>query len=91
MYDSWFTIGSESGDGSAALNLAGMGTPFDAFESGEGFVLDDPVGGTWFIAPDSSPEAFAGEGVASFWVNSRSRATSWTFNVQHVDPTGCVQ
>ena len=34
VYDSWFTIGSESGDGSAALNLAGMGTSFDAFESG---------------------------------------------------------
>ena len=89
VYDSWFTIGSESGDGSAALNLAGMGTSFDAFESGEGFVLDDPVGGTWFIAPDSSPEAFAGEeGRVLLGQFTVTGLTSWTFNVQHVDSAG---
>ena len=91
VYDSWFTIGSESGDGSAALNLAGMGASFDAFESGEGFVLDDPVGGTWFIAPDSSPEAFAGEeGRVLLGQFTVTGLTSWTFKCNMWIPQGSL-
>ena len=56
--------------------------------SGEGFVLDDPVGGTWFIAPDSSRSVCGGRGRVLLGQFTVTGLTSWTFNVQHVDPTG---
>lgn len=54
IYDSWFTIGSEeSPNGLQQANLDAT-----AFEAGGDLVIDDGVGGTWFIFPDLNPDAF---------------------------------
>ena len=91
-YDSWFALGSEDAGGTSALNQAGMEASFDAFEAGEGFVLDDPVGGTWFITPGSSTDAFAGEdGKVLLGQMTVTGLTEWVFNVQYFDANGETQ
>ena len=84
--------GSEDAGGTSALNQAGMEASFDAFEAGEGFVLDDPVGGTWFITPGSSTDAFAGEdGKVLLGQMTVTGLTEWVFNVQYFDANGDTQ
>ena len=91
-YDSWFALGSEDAGGTSALNQAGMEASFDAFEAGEGFVLDDPVGGTWFITPGSSTDAFAGEdGKVLLGQMTVTGLTEWIFNVQYFGANGETQ
>ena len=88
-FDSWFALGSEDAGGTSALNQAGMEASFEAFEAGQGFVLDDEVGGTWFIAPGTSTEAFAGEdGRVLLGQMTATGLTEWTFNVQYIDANG---
>ena len=49
-YDSWLTIGiSNSDEGSAVQNTPStLADAFAAFNAGEGFVVNDPIGGSWF-------------------------------------------
>ena len=49
-YDSWVTIGiSNSTEGSAVQNTPStLADAFTAFNAGEGFVVNDPIGGSWF-------------------------------------------
>ena len=53
-YDSWVTIGTESQPNS--LNV--LGADFSSFEAGGDIVINDFVGGAWFLIPDSEPAAF---------------------------------
>lgn len=88
-YDSWFALGSEDVTGTSALNQAGMEASFEAFEAGGGFVLDDPVGGAWFIAPGSSADALAGaEGRVLLGQFTVTGLTEWTTNLQYFDSAG---
>ena len=59
-YDSWLTIGSESTN-DAPVSSVGMANAFLAFNQGNGFTLDNPAGGSWYITPNSNPLAVAGE------------------------------
>ncbi|MDA0913292.1 MAG: hypothetical protein O2818_01815 [Bacteroidetes bacterium] len=60
QYDSWLTIGSEtSADG--PVSSIGMTAAFASFNNGEGFVLSGATGGSWYVTPNSNPEAMAGE------------------------------
>ncbi|MGB1943639.1 MAG: hypothetical protein ACPHSC_07085, partial [Flavobacteriales bacterium] len=49
-YDSWVTIGiSNSNEGSAVQNTPStLADAFTAFNAGGGFVVSDPIGGSWF-------------------------------------------
>ena len=49
-FDSWLTIGiSNSDEGSSVQNTPSvLVDAFAAFNAGEGFVVNDPIGGTWF-------------------------------------------
>jgi len=70
-YDSWFTIGVENANGGVNVqNTADTMEPaLTAFNSGDGFVINDPIGASWFNvypcggAPDL---AACAAGVASF-------------------------
>jgi hypothetical protein len=53
-YDSWVTIGSPDNSGSVDF----IGVDFVPFEAGGNLVIDDNVGGTWYILPDLEPTAF---------------------------------
>ena len=53
-WDSWVTIGSEDNSGSVDF----IGVDFVAFEAGGNLVVDDLVGGTWYILPGLEPAAF---------------------------------
>ena len=54
VYDSWFTIGSESQpNGLQSANLDAT-----TFEAGGDLVINDPIGATWFIFPDLDADAF---------------------------------
>lgn len=53
-YDSWMTIGSDDNTGSVDQ----IGIDFIPFEAGGNLVIDNPVGGTWYILPDLEPAAF---------------------------------
>lgn len=53
-YDSWVTIGSEDVSGSVDF----IGVDFIDFEAGNGLLVDNSVGGTWYILPDLEPTAF---------------------------------
>ena len=49
-YDSWLTIGiSNSDEGSSVQNTPStLVDAFAAFNAGDGFVIDSPIGGSWF-------------------------------------------
>ena len=49
-YDSWFTIGSEDANGGVNVqNTADTMMPALAlFNAGEGFIINDPIGASWF-------------------------------------------
>ena len=53
-YDSWVTIGTEDNTGSVDF----IGVDFIPFEAGGNLVVDDAVGGTWYILPNLEPAAF---------------------------------
>ena len=53
-YDSWMTIGADDVSGSVDQ----IGIDFLGFEAGGNLVVDDAVGGTWYILPDLEPSAF---------------------------------
>lgn len=53
-YDSWVTIGSDDNSGSVDF----IGVDFVPFEAGGDLIVDDNVGGTWYILPDLEPTAF---------------------------------
>ena len=53
-YDSWVTIGAEDNSGSVDF----IGANFVPFEAGGDLIIDDNVGGTWYILPDLEPAAF---------------------------------
>ena len=59
-YDSWLTIGSTS-NADASVASIGMSGAFIDFNTGSGFTLDGPVGGSWYVTPNSNPLAQAGE------------------------------
>ena len=59
-YDSWLTIGSESTDG-GPVSTIGMGDAFEAFNEGNGFVVNGEAGGSWYVTPGSNAGAIAGE------------------------------
>ena len=56
VYDSWFTIGGENSD----LNLSTVGTDVAAaaFETGDAFEVNNSLGASWFVLPDTEPLAF---------------------------------
>ena len=56
VYDSWFTIGGENSD----LNLSTVGTDVAAaaFETGGAFEVNNSLGASWFVLPDTEPLAF---------------------------------
>ncbi len=53
-YDSWVTIGAPDNSGS----VDAIGPDFVPFEAGGDLIVDDEVGGTWYILPDLEPTAF---------------------------------
>jgi len=53
-YDSWVTIGAPDNTGSVDF----IGVNFVPFEAGGDLIVDDNVGGTWYILPDLEPTAF---------------------------------
>ena len=70
-YDSWFTIGVEDANGGVNVqNTADTMAPaLTAFNTGSGFVINDPIGASWFnVFPcGSAPDlAACADGVASF-------------------------
>ena len=59
-YDSWLTIGSTSNADASVASIGMSGAIID-FNTGSGFTLDGPVGGSWYVTPNSNPLAQAGE------------------------------
>ena len=60
-YDSWLTIGSESTNDESVSSI-GMADAFTEFQAGNGFELNSPAGGSWYVpAPGTNPLAVAGE------------------------------
>ena len=53
-YDSWVTIGSDDNEGTVDF----IGVDFVPFEAGGNLIVDDNVGGTWYILPGLEPTAF---------------------------------
>lgn len=59
VYDSWFTIGGENSN--LNLSTVGVDAAATAFEAGGDFVIDNALGGSWFVLPDMEPLAFPDE------------------------------
>ena len=60
-FDSWFTIGSENSNGTSVIQQVGMDEYFASFEAGNGFTIDTFVGGSFFLIPNISDDAEAGD------------------------------
>ena len=59
-FDSWLTIGSSSTADEAVSNI-GMMSDLAEFASGSGFVLNENVGGSWYVTPGANSAALAGD------------------------------
>lgn len=68
QYDSWFTIGVEDGSQGSPLQLtsSSLSDDFENFNEGDGFIVDDVVGGAWFniFQCASTPEECAEDDAA---------------------------
>jgi hypothetical protein len=53
-FDSWFTIGTEQ----APNLLQTLGLDYSAFEAGNDFIVNDAIGGAWFVLPGQEPSSF---------------------------------
>ena len=85
-YDSWVTIGATDNSGTVDF----IGADFIPFEAGGNIVIDDNVGGTWYILPDQEPTAFPDpsgrvligqfttDGIVDVLVNFQYRASDGT-------------
>lgn len=85
-YDSWVTIGADDNTGSVDF----IGADFVPFEAGGDLIIDDNVGGTWYILPDLEPTAFPDadgqvligqfttDGIVDLTVNLQYRASDGT-------------
>jgi hypothetical protein len=83
-FDSWVTIGADNSTGSVDF----IGVDFIPFEAGGNLVIDNAVGGTWYILPDLEPTAFPDsegrvllgqfttDGVVDMTLNLQYRASS---------------
>ena len=60
LYDSWLTIGSSSTLDADVSSIA-MASAFEAFNEGNGFVLNGAAGGSWYVTPNSNSLASAGD------------------------------
>jgi hypothetical protein len=56
QYDSWFTIGYEDQIDNQLLSV-GLSPSLDVFETGGNLLVNDPIGGSWFVTPNISPQA----------------------------------
>ena len=83
-YDSWFTIGYEDNAGSG---LSVVGYDFTDFEAGNGFTVNDPIGGSLFLIPGDAgcfPDALGRVLVGQF---STDGDVDFTLNIQWRDAT----
>ena len=55
-YDSWMTIGGE--DNTVNLSTVGTDVASDEFDSGGNFQVNNDLGASWFVLPDTEPQAF---------------------------------
>ena len=53
-------LGHQDSNGTSDLQQVGMDDAFETFESGSGFTLSTFVGGSFFLIPDVSSDAEAG-------------------------------
>ncbi len=60
IYDSWITIGHAPEDGAASASVSTIASPnqnwIAAFESGNDLIMDDLIGGLWYIFNDGNDQ-----------------------------------
>jgi len=84
-YDSWVTIGTEDNTGSVDF----IGVDFIPFEAGGNLVVDDAVGGTWYILPNLEPAAFPdADGKVLLGQFTTDGVVDLTFNIQYRSSDG---
>ena len=85
QYDSWMTIGADDVNGSVDQ----IGIDFLPFEAGGNLVVDDAVGGTWYILPDLEPTAFPDDqGRVLLAQLTTDGVVDLTFNIQYRSADG---
>ncbi len=60
-YDSWFTIGSANSTGSGGVAQLGFEPFIPGFNTGNGFIVDNQNGASWYVVPGASVDALAGD------------------------------
>ena len=65
-FDSYVTIGAASSADLSGGQASVIGSWMGAFEEGNSFVVNDQIGGGWYIAPPARPTPFL-ETIAAFW------------------------
>lgn len=60
-YDSWFTIGSANAAGSGGVSSLGFEPFLAGFNSGNGFIVNNQNGASWYVVPGNSIDALAGD------------------------------
>ena len=84
-YDSWVTIGTEDNTGSVDY----IGVDFIPFEAGGNLVVDNAVGGTWYILPNLEPAAFPdADGKVLLGQFTTDGVVDLTFNIQYRSTDG---
>jgi len=81
-YDSWVTIAAED---NSVGGLNSVGIDYTNFEAGGDLVVNDFVGGAWFVLPNTVPEAFATTGRVLVAQLTTNGDLSFAMNVQWRD------
>jgi hypothetical protein len=85
QYDSWFTIGYENQTNNQLLTV-GLTAPLVGFEAGGNLVVNDPVGGSWFVTPNISPQALPVGGRVLVAQLTTNGDIDVTLNLQYRNP-----
>lgn len=88
-FDSWLAIGSDNTTGTSEITHIGLDAGLASFNEGAGMTIDSPEGGTWFVFPNSSADASAGEnGKVLLAQLTTAGIASWALNLQWHEADG---
>lgn len=88
-YDSWFTIGSANSTGTGGVSELGFEPFISGFNSGNGFIVNNQNGASWYVVPGSSADALAGDdGKVLIAQLTTTGVMTLVWNIQYRDANG---
>jgi len=88
-FDSWVTIGSANSNGSGQVSQLGFDPFLAGFNTGNGFIVNNQNGASWYVVPGSSADAVAGDDQKVLLAQlTTTGIMTLVWNLQYMDEAG---